>query len=341
MFDHYDRRGFPASCGDAEAEVVRLRGYIEELRNNRDRDIDNLIAENRDLRALVDESQTGWKRELKENARLSAALAGAEQATTDAISELEDYVDNSDGITGTEVAYDVATMLRKALAADVPAAAPACGSCGGDMWVDDQNWQPADHERAQGRVMGSGRIPCGICNHGGWNVPDGAAARASATAGLRPWPADVPAAADHTCTVCGGAIEWWTDETGQVSRWRHVDQAASYMVGAHHPVPAPHAYLSTACWHGLHHECGRAQAARGDTDPPSCKYCEAQWTCPRHTDPSAPCSGEGRVRIHRPFCALEPDHLGWCGPNMITGCTPVIPDHVSHASDVPASGGES
>jgi hypothetical protein len=50
-----------------------------------------------------------------------------------------------------------------------------CGSCGGARWVDDEGWQPEDYERKRVpfRQPGSGRIPCGICNHGGWSVPDG------------------------------------------------------------------------------------------------------------------------------------------------------------------------
>lgn len=56
---------------------------------------------------------------------------------------------------------------------------PPC-SCGGDRWVDDEGWQPEDYERAAGRVPGAGRIPCGFCNHGGWDVPDGQEAKANA-----------------------------------------------------------------------------------------------------------------------------------------------------------------
>lgn len=55
------------------------------------------------------------------------------------------------------------------LAADDPhhagwcplAVAEPCGSCNGDRWVDDQNWQPEDYERAQGRVIGSAAFPAG------------------------------------------------------------------------------------------------------------------------------------------------------------------------------------
>lgn len=40
------------------------------------------------------------------------------------------------------------------------------------------------------------------------------------------------------CAVCAGPIVWDTDEpTRQQPRWRHVDQAASKLVGAHRAQP--------------------------------------------------------------------------------------------------------
>jgi hypothetical protein len=49
----------------------------------------------------------------------------------------------------------------------------ACGSCDGARWVDDEGWQPEhEGEQARGRIPGSGRIPCGTCNHGDWDFPD-------------------------------------------------------------------------------------------------------------------------------------------------------------------------
>lgn len=52
-----------------------------------------------------------------------------------------------------------------------------CGSCDGQRWVDDENWQP-DPDDIRDRIpivrtAGNGRIPCGGCNHGDWNEPDG------------------------------------------------------------------------------------------------------------------------------------------------------------------------
>lgn len=48
-------------------------------------------------------------------------------------------------------------------------------SCGGKRWVDDEGWQPEEWAMAVKPVRepGAGLIPCGNCNHGGWNVPVG------------------------------------------------------------------------------------------------------------------------------------------------------------------------
>lgn len=48
-------------------------------------------------------------------------------------------------------------------------------SCGGKRWVDDEGWQPDYWAMGSKPVRreGDGLIPCGNCNHGGWNVPVG------------------------------------------------------------------------------------------------------------------------------------------------------------------------
>lgn len=79
-------------------------------------------------------------------------------------------------------------------------------------------------------------------------------------------------------------------------------------------VSGVHIYLSTFCYHGTHAACGAAQHARGDSKPPHCKGCESCCICPRHTDPDAPCWGGDNERVHDESCALDADHLGWCGP---------------------------
>lgn len=42
---------------------------------------------------------------------------------------------------------------------------------------------------------------------------------------------------------------------------------------------APHAYLSCACLHGFHDQCGQLQHGRGDAGAPHCKFCPAICLC--------------------------------------------------------------
>lgn len=81
------------------------------------------------------------------------------------------------------------------------------------------------------------------------------------------------------CTICGGAIFWDQDEpTGQQRRWRHVDQAASYVVGAHHatPVTRPEATTSPSSeirlcgWRGAAVDERNGRVDPGD--PPACGH---------------------------------------------------------------------
>lgn len=46
-----------------------------------------------------------------------------------------------------------------------------CGPCNGNLWVEDESWQPEDHERHRPRLPGAGLIPCGACNAGNWDGP--------------------------------------------------------------------------------------------------------------------------------------------------------------------------
>ena len=45
--------------------------------------------------------------------------------------------------------------------------------------------------------------------------------------------------------------------------------------------PTGHRYLSTACHHGLHDQCGVVQAERGEDGPPHCKHCRSVCICPK------------------------------------------------------------
>lgn len=80
IFDHHDERGMPVACGDAEAELKRLRAFIQELRANRDRDQDTLIAEQNRLRAELAQHDpakvAGW---IAERDELAGQVATVEQ----------------------------------------------------------------------------------------------------------------------------------------------------------------------------------------------------------------------------------------------------------------------
>lgn len=70
------------------------------------------------------------------------------------------------GCVLTELEY-----LAKVGDAATRALTEATCSCGGRRWVDDENWQPEPWELRRGREPGSGLIPCGFCNEGGWDTP--------------------------------------------------------------------------------------------------------------------------------------------------------------------------
>ena len=71
------------------------------------------------------------------------------------------------GLTFTEREAD-----RNAELGHDDSAPTSCQACLGRRWVDDENWFPEhEGERSRGRVPGSGRIPCGSCNLGGWDAP--------------------------------------------------------------------------------------------------------------------------------------------------------------------------
>lgn len=69
---------------------------------------------------------------------------------------------------------DLKNFVDLGVAADQALTEATC-SCGGKRWVDDENWQPPDWAIGTKSVRreGEGLIPCGNCNHGGWNVPVG------------------------------------------------------------------------------------------------------------------------------------------------------------------------
>lgn len=84
----------------------------------------------------------------------------------------------------------------------------------------------------------------------------------------------------------------------------HVAGRPAGTVSAH----GPGGYVSTACQHGLHDECGCRQRERSDTTPPHCKYCPASCACPApdcthiaagRTSVQARATGPGRRAVIR------------------------------------------
>lgn len=71
-------------------------------------------------------------------------------------------------LTGLERAAEYGSAADRALT-------EATCSCGGRRWAEDENWQPEPWAtgRKPRREPGDGLIPCGNCNHGGWEVPVG------------------------------------------------------------------------------------------------------------------------------------------------------------------------
>jgi hypothetical protein len=79
------------------------------------------------------------------------------------------------------------------------------------------------------------------------------------------------------------------------------------------PPVVAHAYVSTACQHNRHHDCGSGHTlAGGPKKPAVCKWCEVDCLCPAHRDPALNCIGAlltadelSTVDAYEPFVAAE------------------------------------
>lgn len=63
-------------------------------------------------------------------------------------------------------------------------------SCGGRRWVQDEGWAP-DYlgiGTRQERTEGDGLVPCGFCNHGGWDTEQHAPTPPHCDEDDHPWP---------------------------------------------------------------------------------------------------------------------------------------------------------
>lgn len=236
----------------ADGELTRLRAFIDELRNNRDRDIDNLIAENRDLRAAVARAEQATAearraealcekhslRDEKDMLRIAEKLDAANgelEALAPVVTAAERLVAEMEGVREHNLSPAERALIRamRALAADVPAAAIAEAS----RAMDDQLDRIDAAQTRMDALLTLRRDQCLNC--------------------AKPL---------YLATVPGGGQKWTHDDSG---RW--ITGCAD--------VPAAHSYLSTACHHGLHDQCGEGMRQRGETGLPHCKFCEAVCGC--------------------------------------------------------------
>lgn len=123
----------------------------------------------------------------------------------------------------------------------------------------------------------------------------------------------------------------------------HVDEVTGVGYG-------DHLYLSTACLHGVHGECGRLQHDRGEPGAPHCKYCQAGYRCPRcrhggqqpapvagrafHSTHRLPATRSARLHIIRDS-GDRAGQVGWCGvpasatlksgPRVVIDPLPAVP----------------
>lgn len=67
------------------------------------------------------------------------------------------------------------------------------------------------------------------------------------------------------------------------------------------PNTVVHAYLSCACLHGFHDECGRLQHERGDEGAPHCKFCPAVCLCPVCRHAGGPVLARPARAFHRNY----------------------------------------
>jgi hypothetical protein len=193
-----DRPGSPAARVDV-AEILRRTEAAKDwawddnmplsVREHFATDVPDLIAENERLTTKLRDQQEREELRVKVHALTAerdAALVewavrrnytgtviarGDEQEARDFAAALNDGQPG----TYTVLSRRISPWEDEPAAFGVAQTPTACGSCDGNRWVDDENWQPEhEGERARWRVPGSGRIPCGLCNEGGWQVPDGA-----------------------------------------------------------------------------------------------------------------------------------------------------------------------
>lgn len=87
----------------------------------------------------------------------------------------------------------------------------------------------------------------------------------------------------------------FSDAAGSPAIYRLREALAAVDALPSTPPTQDHRYISTACLHDRHDQCGVKQAERGETGPPHCKYCDSVCSCPvcRHTPPTTTGGSDG------------------------------------------------
>lgn len=114
-------------------------------------------------RAAIDHITTGLTDALSTLSKVTvsqAAIAEAVRGNDEGLTKLLDRLDDA-----------LLSAIADAAAKLQHIAETVHCSCGGRRWVEDANWSPPYPELWRGeRSPGEGLIPCGNCNHGGWDV---------------------------------------------------------------------------------------------------------------------------------------------------------------------------
>ncbi len=85
-----------------------------------------------------------------------------------------------------------------------------------------------------------------------------------------------------------------------------------------------HLYLSCACLHGEHEQCGKTQHGRGEPGVPHCKFCPATCLCP-------PCNHNGGQPWPAPTAFYRAINDGQIGAPTWRAHLHILETHGTHA----------
>jgi hypothetical protein len=178
---NYDHNGnlviheMDASAAALAVVTPELERRDEQLREERRRYValggerDEKQFEVERLRRWVDRFREGMRTVTEERDALRAQITKALREANGAYGYLPipEYGTNEDM---TRMLSRIRDALTPAPVSElVPATPKACVCNGG--WTVDENYQPEDYERDEPLRPENGLIPCGFCDHGGWDAP--------------------------------------------------------------------------------------------------------------------------------------------------------------------------